>query len=140
MGATQAGLDKWVAQNVDPLVLKAAQTFPSSEVLSDKLSAGMNAYIGLALYTETIFPKRVFARSLELTGSYDPKDYPAAIMLAAEEVDEVTLKIPDSFFGHAIWLPVGKGKVTGGKILKFAPSGWVQVEVRNNPIVITHSH
>ena len=35
MGATVAGLDKWLADNADPLILKGAQTLPIPEMLSD---------------------------------------------------------------------------------------------------------
>ncbi len=135
MGATKEGLDKWLAVNFDPLMLKAAQQLPTPALLSDKSEAGMNAYLGLALYIETLFPDRVFKRSMELCG-LEAKGYPESILLAADEPDEVTLKVPDKYFGHLIWLPVGKGKVTGAKIIKFDPSGWVQVEVRNAPITI----
>ena len=140
MGATQAGLDKWVLENVDPLMMKAAQTLPTTALLADKSAAGMNAFIGLATYIEALFPEKVFSRSLQLIGSVEAKDYPSGVLAAVEEPDEITLNVPSKMFGHAIWLPVGKGKVTGGKIMKFDPSGWVQVEVRNAPIVITNKH
>jgi len=137
MGATKEGLDKWLAANADPLILNGAQTQPTPALLADKSAAGMNAFIGLGLYIETIYPDNVFKRSLMLCG-YEAKDYPAAVVLAAEEPEEVTLKIPLKFIRKAIWIPLGTGKLTGAPILKKDPSGWVQIQVGANPIVITN--
>jgi len=139
MGATKAALDKWIAANVDPLILKAAQTEPTSDLLADPSKNGMDAFIGLALYLETIYPDKVFARTLML-GTYDAKNYPAGVVLAAEEPDQVTLKIPTTFIRKAIWIPLGTGKLTGAAILKKDPTGWVQIQVGANPIVITNTH
>ena len=136
MGATLPQLNKWVGENVDPLVLKAAQTKPTAELLADKSAAGMNAFIGLALYIDTVFSDGLFINSLKFSGSMDAKDYVEGILRATSSPEEITLKIPPAFFGHAIWLPLGKGKLTGAKILKFDEGGWVQVIVRNDPIVI----
>ena len=138
MGATAADLDKWVKTNVDPLVLKSAQIQPTPELISDKSAAGMNAFIGLAMYIDTIYSDSIFINSMKFSGSVEAKDYIEGVLRAASAPEEITLRIPPSFFGHAIWLPLGKGKLTGAKILKFDKSGWVQVVVRNDPIVITN--
>jgi len=143
MGATKAGLDKWLATNLDPLMLKAAQTEPTEALLSDKSAVGMNAFLGLATYINAIYPdnipRNVFSRSLMLTG-YNAKEYLNGAVLAAEEPDRVTLRIPPQFIRKAIWLPLGTGKLTGAPILKKNASGWVQVQVGANPIVITNTH
>jgi hypothetical protein len=136
MGVTKEALDKWVSANVDPLMLKAAQTKPTAELLADKSEAGMNKFMGLALYLEALYPGKTFNRAMTLTGT-DPTRLPESALLAVEELPEVTLKVPNKYFGQSIWIPVGKGKISGAKILKFDPSGWVQVEVKNAPIVVT---
>jgi len=138
MGATKAGLDKWIATNVDPLVMNASQIQPTTELLADKSKAGMNAFIGLAVYLETIYPASVFARSMKL-GTYEAKDYPPAAVLAAEEPDQITLKIPASLSGKSLWIPLGTGKISGAKILKSDPNGWVQIQPTGS-VVITNVH
>ncbi len=139
MGATIEGIDKWLAANVTPLVQKASVTQPTSALLADPSKAGMDAFIGLALYVEGLFPGQVFGRSIRLIGSPYAKDYPDAVVLAAEEPKSVTLRIPPQFIRKAIWIPLGTGQLTGAPILKKAANGWVQVQVGANPIVITNT-
>ena len=140
LGATKAGLDKWIAANVDPLIVAGAQVLPTSERLADPSATGMNAFLGLALYINAIYPDSVFARSLKMSGSYLAKDYPAGVVLAAEEPDEVSLKIPTQLIGKAIWIPLGSGKLRGAAIIKKDPSGWVQIQVGASPIVVANTH
>lgn len=136
MGATKAGLDKWIAANVDPLVLKAAQVLPTPELIADPVAGGMNEFLGLALYVERLFPTSVFERSLKLTTAFVGKDYPTGVILAAQEPERVKLKIPADWAGKAIWVPLGAGRIRGAPILKKAPSGWAQIRVGVNPIII----
>jgi len=105
MGADAASLDKWVAKNVDPLVTAAAIHQPTEAYLKDSSAAGMNKYIGLALYADTILPDLVFGRSTLLTGSTDAWDYPEAIAMAAEEPNEYDLTIPPYLANQPIFVP-----------------------------------
>ncbi|MEZ0326932.1 MAG: hypothetical protein ACAH95_13615 [Fimbriimonas sp.] len=135
MGVKKEQLDPWIAANVDPLVLKTAEKPPTMGTLADRTAKGMDAYLGLALYAAQILPENVFARSLKLTGSQNARDYPGAIFLALEEPDEVPITIPDILKGKAIWLPTGKGFVTGAKVLAIE-NGWTKVQTGSDPIVI----
>jgi len=139
MGATKEGLDKWLVAHADPLILSGAQTEPTSPLLADPSAAGMNAFIGLALFLQAAYPDRVFARSIELCG-YSAKDYPGAAVLAAEEpLEDVPLKIPPALIGKKIWLPLGTGKLSGAVSLRTNADGWVQVQVGTRPIVIKNA-
>ncbi|AIE86438.1 hypothetical protein [Fimbriimonas ginsengisoli] len=127
MGVTKELLDKWLAANVTPLVQTAASNFPIQAALANPSKAGMDRYLGLALFASQVLPDAVFGRSLLLTGSTEAKDYPQALTLATEEPDSYTVRIPKSLANKPIWLPLGKGKVTGAKILQFRGK-WIQLE------------
>ncbi len=100
----------------------------------------MNSFIGLAVYIADLYPSTVFARSLSMTGEFDAKNYPGAAVLAAEEPESVTLKIPAQLVGKAIWIPLGSGKLASATILKTnKKTGWAQIQVGATPIVITNT-
>lgn len=137
MGASREQLDKWVATNVDSLVSKAASAAPKKALFTDMTAAGMDRYMGLALYASTILPDKVFGRSLLLTGSTEAKDYPEAIALAAEEPDEYTITIPPLLADKPIWIPLGKAKLSGGKLLKY-DGAWAQVTAPAGTLTVTN--
>ncbi len=127
MGATQASLDTWVKANVDPLVLKAAASGPVEGKLSGKGEDAMDAYMGQVCYVQSVLPEKVFRRSLVLIGSTKAKDYPSGVVLAAEEPDDYVVAIPGLLKGKSLWVPLGKGKLSGAKVLQ-KRGDWVQVQ------------
>jgi hypothetical protein len=135
MGASAAQLDGWVKSNVDPLVLRAAQAPPNKVFLNDKGKGPMDAYLGLALYAESIFPSSVFARSMKLIGSSKAGDYPASLVLAASEPERITLRIPPLLKGQSIWIPLGTSKITGANVLK-RQGDWAQIQPTIGAVVI----
>lgn len=139
MGATKAGLDTWIKMHVDPLIDRAAVTEPTSALLADPSATGMNAFIGLAIYLDTLYSDHVLWRSLALCG-FAAKDYPDAAVLAAEEPEQLKLQIPPELIGKQIWLPLGTGKLTGAAVLKKAGNGWVEITAGSGPIVVTNPH
>ena len=138
MGATKADLDKWIATNVDPLIDAAAIVAPTQTAMSDKSASGMNEFIGLALYVETLFGDTVFARSMKMN-SVSPADYPASAVLAIEEPETVKFNIPQSLIGKLIWIPLGTGKLKGAVWIKRDPSGWVQIMGKAGEITISNT-
>lgn len=137
MGATQAQLDAWLAKNADPLIVSAATQFPTATLLTDKSAKGMDNYMGLALFASMVLPDTVFGKSLLYTGSTDAKDYPQALILATDEPSTYEVTIPKLLAGKAIWLPLGKGKITGGKILKFK-DGWAYVVANEGKLTVVN--
>jgi len=135
MGATKAGIDKWLAAHADPLILAAAQTLPTEALLANKKAEGMNAFVGLALYIEMLYSDDVFMRSVKMSG-FEAKDYLPGVILACEEPKEITLNIPKFMIRKQIWIPLGTGKLTGAPILRTDPSGWVLIQVGANPVVV----
>jgi hypothetical protein len=128
MGASLEQLDEWVRAHVDPLVVEASARPPDFALLRGRGKRAMDAYLGLKLYVESLFPDVVFARSLRLIGSTEAKDYPQGLALAIEEHDAVELTIPTILKGRAIWIPVPKGmKVDGARVLK-RQGDWSQVQ------------
>jgi hypothetical protein len=126
MGAKKEQLDAWLAKNVDPLVLQAATKPPTMGDLAGKDAKSMDAFLGLVLYMSEILPDKVFARSLKLIGSQSARDYPSAISLAVEEPEQVQIRLPEALKGKEIWLPAGKARVNGAKILSIE-GGWAKV-------------
>lgn len=137
MGAEAPQLDEWVKKNVDPLIVAASQNLPTAAYLKDKSEAGMDRYLGLALYAATVLPDSVFSRSMVLTGSIEAKDYPEAIALAAEEVPEYTLRIPAYLRGKSLWVPVTKAKIKGAKILRYVGK-WAKIQPTATDVVLTN--
>ena len=140
MDATAPQLKAWLGENVDPLVARAASSGPNMAELRDKSKDGMDAYMGLALYIDTLFPERVFGRSMEMVGSNDAKDYPDSIVFAAEEPDSYTLKIPSYLAGKPIWIPFG-GKVTmTGATIARKSGDWALIRPGTGPVTLVNHH
>lgn len=137
MGATKAQLDAWMAKNVDPLVMKAADNLPTKSYMSLKSAVGMDRYTGLALYASQLLPDSVFARSLQLTGSTEAEDYPEAIAMATEEPDRLTLTIPGNLKGKNIWIPLNKAKLTGANVLNRVGK-WARIHPTGGEIVLVN--
>lgn len=136
MGATLPQLEAWVKQNVDTAVIKAASEAPSVAQLSDKGKPGMDAYVGLVMYADTIFPASVLRRSLQMMGSQNAADYPDSLLRATQEMPKITLSIPAYLKDKPIWIPVGTGKVAQAQVLKKSGDWW-QVLPQAGGVVIT---
>jgi len=134
MGASFDKVDAWVKKNVDPLVVDASSHAPNKTLLSAHGQKAMNAYMGLVLYADSVLPNNVVARSFKLTASTSAIDYPEALVEASEE-GSYTVNIPNLLYGNKLWLPIGKSKVQGGKIL--ARSGdWAQVQPIKSHLIV----
>lgn len=133
MGANISLLSAWVAKNVDPLVQIAALQYPDPKSINETKS-GMDSFLGLAMYVEETCPPAVFLRSLNYTADAHkdapglPTDYPANVVLAASEVESLTISIPEKIYEgkKPIWIPLGKGSCPSLKILA-KKEGWAQV-------------
>lgn len=125
MGATYQGLDAWVKKNVDPLIRAGATKGPS-------VRAGvMSDYLGLALYADQILPQEIAAKALKMANS--APEYAADLVDAVSGVSYTVRVGP--LGGKAIWLPTGKGKVQGAKVLS-QKNGWTKVQVGSQAIVV----
>lgn len=134
LGATPEALDAWVKKNVEPLVEQAATNGPRPALLAGSGKASMDAFTGLALWTQQLFGDHVLSRSLEINGQ-SAKDLPASIATAAEEPGLITLKIPTALRGRPIWVPVGGGKLIGAKPTA-TKAGWAQIVAGKGPVVL----
>lgn len=135
MGATKEGLDAWVRANSDAITDAAALQGPEMRLLKGYGPKATDHYVGLALWTAEALPQKVFARSLVLTGSTKAKDYPNAAVLAAEEPDKYTLNIPARLRGKAVWIPLGRAKLTGATVLA-RKEGWARVRPASGAVTI----
>lgn len=126
MGTTLEELGQWVRANVEPLEDKIALNGVNVDLMSRKGPAAMNEYLGLCLYIDSIAGPMVLGRAMRLTGSNSAKDFPAAVVDAFSEYDVLELNLPNRFKGKPVWLPVGKGKLSGGTVGKRS-GAWAQV-------------
>ncbi len=138
MGVTKEQLQKWVDTNVAPVVTTVVLHGPDSELLKGTSKASMDAYLGLAMYSAQVLGEGVFARAMKLIGSTQAKDFPEAIVLAAQEPEQINVNIPEQCRGQAIWLPLAKGDIFGGKILQKKGS-WVKVQPGTGAVIIKPS-
>lgn len=148
MGAPLERLNSWVTMNVDPLVKQAATRFPDGKLINES-KAGMDSFLGLALYMETAFPPALFTRSLAYTrdahgaatDNRPPTDYAQNIATAAAEMEQIAISVPPSLKdAKSIWIPLNKGSVSGATVLS-RREGWAEVAplmptitIKNPPI------
>jgi hypothetical protein len=137
MGAETDGIRKWVETNVNPLVLAAAKGIPNRANLAGSSSTAMNRYLGLALLMDSVMPESMFHRSMLLAGSTKAADYIDGLTLAAEEPDSYDVRIPKFLSKIPFWFPVGRGKISGAKILSFRGK-WAQVSASAGTIHVTN--
>ncbi|MBV6490268.1 MAG: hypothetical protein IT202_00010 [Fimbriimonadaceae bacterium] len=136
MGTTVEELARYVKSEVDPFMTKAATTEPAKSSIGGKGPASMDAYVGLVLYAEAIFPPDRFARSLRLIGSTFAGDYPKAMVAASEEIETYVLRVPPQVKGRQIWIPLGKGKISGTVGIVRRSGDWALIEGDAESIVI----
>lgn len=126
MGAELARLDPWVRRRCDALLEQAARLGPRLSVLAQGGQPALDAYVGVALLADALLPNRAFGRSLRLTGSTKPTDYPSAVVAAVEESPPFDMK-PPLGPSAAFWAPIGASRVSGARILQSA-SGWAKLQ------------
>jgi hypothetical protein len=137
LGATAEMLDGYLARRATPLLNAAARNGPDMALLRRRDRAGLEAYLGLALWAEQILPERAFGRSLVLTGSQNAEDYPRAIVESAAEVANWTVRVPDSLEGQAIWIPLGKGRLAGAAVLE-RRGDWARIRPGPRPVIVAN--
>lgn len=128
-GISTGELDEYLSQKVTPKLRSAAQKGPQTEFLRTKTLAAFDAYIGLNMWAQAILPKTAFSKGLKLgTDKDDPGQLPKGFVEGAGEQKEWEMKAP-AWAGKApIWIPLGKGTVAGGKVLKKDASGWALIQ------------
>ncbi len=127
MGASFEDLDFWVKSNVDALVESVLKSGPDNSKLAAKGQGAMDHYMGLILSFESVYPTRAAGRAMKLNGSNKASGVPDAIVAAAGELAEATLKIPSSLAGRPMWIPLGKGTIANAKVLA-RNGGWAQIQ------------
>jgi hypothetical protein len=135
MGVSKATLDTWVGKNVRPLIIKGAALGPNLAALKARDKQGMDNFIGLALYVDTILPENLFGRSLDLLPSSNAQDYPDAVVIAAQPVQSYHLNIPDYLVGSQIWVPVGDSKLVGVQPID-RKLGWAKIKAPSTPVQV----
>ncbi len=137
-GAPLDRLDKFVQLEADALAAEVWLNGPNIDHMGGSGPLALRAYLGLALYAYEALPIEAFARSLKLTGSVSARDYAAAVMLAATERPTFALVPPKALEGKDVWVPLGKGKLTGGGVLKKS-GDWALVRPLGGVLRVTNS-
>jgi hypothetical protein len=139
LGASQAQLASYVTRKYTPMINRFSQRGPRADTLQAKTEEGYFDYLAVALYMSAICETRMFARSMMLLRDQTkPEGYIKATIDAAAEKETWIVKIPAELKGkREFWLPVGKGKVSGGTVLE-ERDGWQKVKVPAGDIIITN--
>lgn len=124
MGATAAEIDSLLRANFEPLWQRVASNGPGLGALRQRSAAALDQLVGLALYGQRIMSEQAFARAL-LLSSQKAEDLAGAMVDAIAERSGEQLAVPTP--GRALWLPIGKARIIGGKVLQRA-SGWAKVQ------------
>ncbi|RYG24678.1 hypothetical protein EON82_09870 [bacterium] len=131
MGATAKDLEAWTAKNVEPLVDTAAQNGPRPALLAGKSKASMDAFIGLALWTQRLYGEKTMTRALVMNGP-SATTFPDSTSVAAAEPDQVTLNFPAAYVGKPVWIPIGedlkKNRILGAQELGPRKNGWTRIK------------
>lgn len=129
MGATKEQLDTYVTTKVVPLVVNFAKNGPQTDELAKKDEAGFMAYVGLNCYAVATLPAPVVGRAYRLMGGPQATaiDLLTKLAEAAEETRALAITIPPELTGKTIWVPLNKGKLTGGKVLGMRGK-WAKVQ------------
>lgn len=136
--ADTAGLKSYLNRKYFPLVDRIASKGPDFQLLKSQSDAGFEAYLAVACYTFEVAPVEVFRRSLVLNPDQSPTGYAKSLMEALSERKVQNLHAPSDLQGKDWWIPVGKGKVTGAKVVE-SRGGWAKVHgatsvsIKNNP-------
>jgi hypothetical protein len=133
MGADLDVIDGWVKTHVDPLVEAAAIKGPDQSVKGGK--AAMDAYLGIALYVDQLFGHATFSRTFRFAQQDDPETIWDAVAAAVEELPKTTVKLPKSWVGKTVWLPVSVGSFSGAPVMA-KRKGWVQFKVPATPVTV----
>lgn len=136
MGATIDDVDAFVRRNVRPLVARTLLNGPNTALLAQKGPAAMDAFLSLALYADAVLPQKAFARSLVLNQKQTALGYLSAVVEAAAESERWVLN-SNGLEGQSVWIPLGKGKLTGASGLK-RQGDWVQIRVNEPTVTVTN--
>lgn len=140
MGATLPQLNAFVATKVDPLWLSVARNGIRGDLLASTGQKAMDAYLGTALYAQSVLPPAAFARSLRLTGSWKAADYPAAIVAATAERPSIDLRVPSQLAKAPFWIPLPSGsRVVSGATVQKRSGDWAVVVPTASTIRLTNS-
>jgi len=128
-------ISEYLKKNVAPYVFRIMDRGPNTTLLKGTNAEAMNEYIGLVLALEGLLPRESFARSLVVADAQTAIAYHNGLREALLAKSSWTLNLA-SRRGRATWLPIGKGKVTGGKVLE-RNGMWAKVMIESAQVKIS---
>lgn len=132
MGADATMLTKYVATKVTPLESAAATYGPRATTLKGTNKAAMDAYLGLALYLQTILPEPAFRRALVFGGAKAVGLVESSVT-AVGDLGRVEFNL-SAYRGKSIWVPLGKSKLSGASVVERS-GNWAKIKVGSGPVV-----
>lgn len=130
-------LDAYLAKNYQPLLEAGASSGPQAAVLGKKDEPAFRSWLSLALWSQAVLPPQVFNRGMTLGSDLsDPTALPKGLADGAAERAKLEITLPAWAATRRVWLPVGQGKVTGGRVTAKGPDGWAQVAPTSRTILI----
>ncbi len=142
-----SALEKYVKEKVEPLVAKVGKTGPNLELLKktdpegdaktgDLSKEAYDEYVALATYAANVLPPKILNKAMEL-GGQDATAFAKAVVEAVGQPDSWKFGIPKYLQGKALYLPIGKAKITGAKVLQ-TKGDWVKVQPLSTNLVVTN--
>jgi hypothetical protein len=132
MGARAEAIDGYLSRYVVPLRAHAARNGPERGVIARRDRLALERFLGVVLHLDATMPRRVLARTLLLTDTRAPESIVRAAVEAAAELDEIVVATPSA---NPLWLPLGKGRVSGGAIVA-RRDGWAQIKPTSKSLKI----
>ncbi|MCE9560052.1 MAG: hypothetical protein K8R88_14025 [Armatimonadetes bacterium] len=119
VGTEPAAISDYLKKNVSPYVFRIMDRGPRVDLLKQTTVEAMNEYLGLVMAAESFLPHSAFARSLVLPPTQNAMGYYQALRDAVDEIPEFMMSMAGRRAANPLtWLPIGKGKVTGGTVLE----------------------
>lgn len=139
LGATKERLDAYVNIKVVPMVQEFAKFGPQLDRLKKLDEDGYNAYVALNTYAVATMPAPVVGRAFRLMGGAKATatDLLNHLAGAAAENKTLAITIPPEIAGKTMWVPLNKGKLTGGKVLGNR-GVWAKVQPTAKTMTITN--
>lgn len=135
LGCEPKVLKSYVQKVCDPLIFKGAVNLPSQAWMGGKSEEYMNRYIGLMLWMQSVLPPNVFAQSMKIMRTYNPKDVTESLVEACDAIDNYTFSVPANVIGKKIWFPFGRKKISGAQIIGRS-GNWIAVTAPKTPISV----
>ncbi|MCU0316214.1 MAG: hypothetical protein MUC92_06450 [Fimbriimonadaceae bacterium] len=135
MGASLDDLKGYVKEKVTPQIHEIGRNGPNAKLLEGKSKASFDHAVSLFVYAQQILPQSALSRLMRLSNQ-DARQIPKTIVDVAAELRTWSPVWPTELVNQPLWLPLGKGTVRGGSVVR-RQGDWALVS-RTGVVTITN--